>query len=123
MSKVQHFHSFLCILGLRFLEPMFGTDVCLFNSLHEEILFRQAKIFPKTIAFNFTRLEDHQIEALSTLKRLGGDGVITAFIIICIDYGRVDKRVILYTDMKEIAKRKELQLNIKKKEFDSNTST
>lgn len=60
------------------------------------------------------------MEALSTIKRLGGDAVITAFII-CVDYGRGDKRVFIYTDMEEIAKRKELHLNIKKKEFDSNT--
>jgi penicillin-binding protein-related factor A (putative recombinase) len=81
----------------------------------------EAKILPKPMAFNFNRLEDHQMEALSTIKRLGGDAVITAFII-CVDYGRGDKRVFIYTDMEEIAKRKELHLSIKKKEFDSNTS-
>ena len=90
-----------------------------FGMYNDKPLYWEAKMLPKPRAFNFSRLEDHQLEALSTIKGLGGDGVI-AVLIICVNYGRGDKRVFVFTDMEEIARRKELGLSIKKKEFDNN---
>lgn len=79
-------------------------------------LYWESKFLRKPEAFNFSRLEDHQIENLHKVQELlGGD---PAWFLIGVDFGRSDKRVFLFRDMEYIRKRKEDKDSILKKEFE-----
>ena len=79
-------------------------------------MYWEAKNLTKPGAFNFSRLEDHQIANLlfiqSTLKVPN-----YCLILIGVDFGRADKRVYVFKDMAYIDKRKKEKKSILKKEF------
>lgn len=81
-------------------------------------VYIESKFLPRVESFNFSRLEDHQIEALSKCQNLLGDKALV-LLLICVDFGRAEKRVYFYKDMKEIGDRKRNKKNILKKEFES----
>ncbi len=89
-----------------------------FGMYGSKALYWESKLLPKRMAFNFSRLEEHQLEALREIKALGGDAVVT-ILLICVNYGRGDKRVFVYDDVEELARRKENKLSIKAEEFDN----
>lgn len=78
----------------------------------------ESKWLKKPSAFNFTRLEDHQIENLIKAYEMLDDCL--SIFAIGVDYGRGDKRVFVWknSDLYHIKERKELKNNIHKKEFD-----
>jgi len=81
-------------------------------------VYIESKFLHKVESFNFSRLEDHQIDALSKCQNLLGKNALV-LLLICVDFGRAEKRVYFYKDMKEILNRKQEKRNILKKEFEA----
>lgn len=52
----------------------------------------EAKLLKKPMAFNFNRIESHQSYFLNEYKKSG----ILCYVIVCVDYGRADKRVFIF---------------------------
>ena len=78
-------------------------------------VYFESKYLREPSAFNWNRLEDHQIDSLLTCKKLLPDCL--ALFLICVDFGRADKRVFVFRDMDYINNRKQLKQSITKKEF------
>ena len=78
----------------------------------------ELKWLNKPQAFNFNRLEQHQIDNLIKTYEIMGDNVRACFIV-GIDYGRLDKRVFIFCNdqLYDIKKRKEEKKNLLKKDF------
>ena len=70
-------------------------------------------------AFQFSRLQDHQIENLLRFSKVEN---CVALFLIGVDFGRGDKRVFYWTDMDYIDERKRSSQSILKKEFLSLTN-
>lgn len=81
-------------------------------------VYIESKFLHRVESFNFSRLEDHQIEALSKCQNLLGENALV-LLLICVDFGRAEKRVYFYKDMKELQQRKNEKKSILKKEFES----
>lgn len=81
-------------------------------------VYWESKNLKKPQSFNFKRLEDHQIFNLLEIKNRLKDENHT-WLLICVDFGRADKRVFLFRDMEYINKRKTEKDSILKKEFES----
>lgn len=80
-------------------------------------VYWEAKNLKKAEAFNFNRLENHQINNLLTVQKLNPSSL--TLLLIAVDFGRADKRVFVFKDMDYINKRKENKESIKKKEFEN----
>lgn len=78
-------------------------------------VYWESKYMKSPSSFNFNRLEDHQIESLLKFKQSIPNCL--ALFLICIDFGRGDKRVFYFKDLDDIYKRKQEKRNILKKEF------
>ena len=78
-------------------------------------VYFESKFLKEPSAFNWNRLEDHQVEALLTCKKLLPNCL--ALFLICVDFGRSDKRVFVFRDIDYINNRKQLKQSITKKEF------
>lgn len=78
-------------------------------------VYWESKNLKKPQAFNFNDLQDHQINNLLMCKRLHSQS-LTLFLI-CVDYGRRDKRLFVFRDMEYIFNRKASKKSILKKEF------
>lgn len=78
-------------------------------------VYWESKFLKEPSSFNFNRLEDHQIESLMKFKKAIPDCL--SLFLICVDFGRGDKRVFYFKDLDEINKRKIEKKNIFKKEF------
>lgn len=80
----------------------------------------ELKHLNKPQAFNFSRLEQHQIDNLLKTYEIMGDNVRACFIV-GVEYSRLDKRAYVFCNeqLREIARRKKEKKNILKKEFDS----
>ena len=80
----------------------------------------ELKWMNKPQAFNFSRLEQHQIDNLLRTYEIMGDNARCMFII-GINYSRLDKRVFIFCNeqLKEIARRKKEKRNLLKKDFDN----
>ena len=78
-------------------------------------VYWEAKNLKKVEAFNFNRLEDHQIFNLLTIQQQLKQ--VHAWFIVCVDFGRADKRVFLFRDMDYINNRKKNKKRILKKEW------
>lgn len=80
-------------------------------------VYWESKNLKKPQSFNFKDLQPHQITNLEAVqKHLGGKAMV--LFLVCVDYGRMQKRVYVFKDMKYISARKAEQRNILKKEFD-----
>lgn len=77
----------------------------------------ESKWLKEPMAFNFTRLEDHQIENLIKAHEMV-DNCLAMFVI-GVDFGRGDKRVFIWKDkdLYYIQRRKQNKDNILKKEM------
>ena len=95
----------------------------LFGVYQGKGIYIETKYLPKPKSFNFHRLEDHQISSLLNIYNLdeNRNNLVSLFLIV-VNYGRGDKRVFYYKDMKEIDRRKRNKENILKKEFDISTN-
>lgn len=78
-------------------------------------VYFESKYIRNLSAFNWNRLEDHQIDALLACKHLLPDCLV--LFLICVDFGRADKRVFVFRDIDYINSRKQLKQSITKKEF------
>ena len=78
----------------------------------------ELKWMSKPQAFNFSRLEQHQIDNLIRTYEIMGDNARCMFIV-GIDYGRTDKRAYVFCNeqLYEIARRKKEKRNLLKKDF------
>lgn len=86
-------------------------------------VYIESKSLNKPQAFNFNRLENHQIDFLLKVYNTLGDKGLSLFLI-CVDFGRNDKRVFYWKneDLIKINERKINGDNILKKEFESLTN-
>ena len=96
----------------KFTKPFDGIGIVQGRSVYWE-----AKLLKKPLAFNFSRLEDHQIANLLSVQRLNKDAL--ALFLVCVQFARGDNRVFIFRDMEYINKRKTEKLSILKKEFES----
>jgi penicillin-binding protein-related factor A (putative recombinase) len=79
-------------------------------------IYWESKLIKKPQAFNFTRLEDHQIYNLMQVYKLAPDAI--PLFLICVQFARGDNRVFVFRDMPYIAQRKRDRISITKKEFE-----
>lgn len=79
-------------------------------------VYLESKFLRKPKAFNFNNLEPHQIENLLKCQTLLGNSAMVLFLI-CVDFGRADKRVYYFKNMNYIAKRKADKRSFLKKEL------
>lgn len=86
-----------------------------FGAVNGKPVYFESKYLSTVRAFNFNRLEDHQIENLLKLKELMPDALV--LFLICVDFGRGDKRVFFFRDMDYVNQRKMAKDSITKKEF------
>lgn len=84
-------------------------------------VYIESKFLHRVESFNFSRLENHQLEALLKCQNLLGEKALV-LLLICVDFGRAEKRVFFYKDMKEIENRKNNKKSILKKEFESSNN-
>ena len=80
-------------------------------------VYWESKNLKKPQSFSFKDLQIHQITNLEAVQRLMGAKALVLFLV-CVDYGRMQKRVYVFKDMKYISTRKAEQRNILKREFD-----
>lgn len=78
-------------------------------------VYFESKYLKEPSAFNWNRLEDHQVSSLQKCKRLLPDCL--AVFLICVDFGHADKRVFVFKDIDYIFNRKLEKRSITKKEF------
>ena len=78
-------------------------------------VYFESKFLKEPSAFNWSRLEDHQIENLLLCKKLLPDCL--ALFLVCVDFGRANKKVFVFRDMEYISNRKLSKKSITKKEF------
>lgn len=78
-------------------------------------VYFESKFLSEPRAFNFDRLEEHQLYSLLTFATLLPESL--SLFLICVDFGRNDKRVYVFRDMLYIKERKENKESITKKEF------
>lgn len=87
------------------------------NNIGHPVYF-ESKFLRKPQAFNFSRLEDHQIDALLKCSLLLDNNALILFLI-CVDFGRADKRVFFFRNMEYLNQRKINKQSITKKEFEN----
>lgn len=80
-------------------------------------VYWESKNLKKPQSFNFKDLQPHQISNLEAVQKHLGNSALTLFLV-CVDYGRMQKRVYVFRDMTYISARKLDARNILKKEFD-----
>lgn len=92
----------------------------IFGLYQGKFLALELKWLQKPQAFNFTRLEQHQIDNLIKSYEIMKDNSFCA-LVIGVDYGRNDKRVFVWSndELYKIRQRKEEGISILKKEFDT----
>lgn len=95
----------------RFSKPFDGFGIACGKSIYWE-----AKLLKKPQAFNFMRLEDHQIYNLLEVTKHNPDAV--ALFLVCVQFARGDNRIFVFRDMQYINQRKQSRDNILKKEFE-----
>ena len=86
-----------------------------FGIVNGKSIYWEAKFIHQPEAFNFHRLEDHQLRNLREIKSLNPDAI--CIVIIGVVFGRGDIRAFIFDDLDEIARRKEFNVSIKKKEW------
>jgi len=79
-------------------------------------VYWESKNLKKPQAFNFNDLKPHQIGNLLRIQDLMPTAL--CLFLVCVDYGRMQKRVFIFRDMQYVAKRKDEKRSILKKEFD-----
>lgn len=114
-------HTFTTQNGWCYKIPDVGFDLKPYDcfGFHNGMSYvMELKWLPKPQAFNFNRLEQHQIDNLIQTYEIMGDNVRACFII-GVEYSRMDKRAYVFTNeqLYEIRRRKENKENILKKEF------
>lgn len=88
-----------------------------FGMLDGTPIYFESKFLPKPMSFNLNRIEDHQIDNLLKISKLNND--IHCVIVLCVDWGRSDKRVFIFSNMEEIFKRRVEGKNFLKKELET----
>lgn len=68
-----------------------GIGSIIFNNELKFVCW-EAKYLKKPSAFNFNRIEEHQSYYLSEYSKTG----VLSFLILCVNYGRADKRVFIF---------------------------
>lgn len=86
-----------------------------FGILNGQSIYWEAKFLRRPEAFNFSRLEDHQLYHLKKIKELNPEAL--CLLIIGVVFGRGDIRVFIFDDLDEIAERKAKKESILKKEW------
>lgn len=86
-----------------------------FGVFHGRPVYWESKIIQNPKSFNFRRLEDHQIYNLKKVQELLPDALV--FFIVCVNFGRADKRAFVFKDMNYIDRRKTQKENILQKEW------
>ena len=79
-------------------------------------IYWDAQNLKKPEAFNFNDLQNHQIDNLRAISHLCKAAV--PLFLVCVDYGRMNKKVFVFKDMDYIFQRKVDKKSILKKEFD-----
>jgi len=79
-------------------------------------VYWEAKNLKKPSSFSFKDLQPHQIANLKRIQELAPQTI--CLFLICVDYGRADKRIFVFKDMAYCDLRKGECRNILKKEFD-----
>jgi len=78
-------------------------------------VYWESKNLKRPEAFNFNDLQQHQIDNLRAIAHLSKN-VIPIFFV-CVDFGRMQKRMYFFRDMDYVYKRKLEKRNILKKEW------
>ena len=81
-------------------------------------VYIESKFLKEPKAFNLSRLENHQLDALLKCRKLCPDA--RCYLLIGVVFGRGDIRVFYFDDLDEIKRRKDSHQSILKKEFLSN---
>lgn len=85
-----------------------------FGRYKDQAVYWEAKFLPEVRSFNFSRLEDHQLEGLKEVSKIKNS---LSLFLIGVNFGRSDIRVFIFRDLDYIEKRKKEKDSIFKKEF------
>jgi penicillin-binding protein-related factor A (putative recombinase) len=94
------------------LKPFDGIALFKGNAIYWE-----AKLLKEVKAFNFTRLEDHQIANLQQVAAQNTPNILPLFLVV-VAFGRLDKRLYIFRDMQYIGERKLQKRSILKGEWE-----
>lgn len=97
--------------------PFDGLGVLVAKGGFSLPVYWESKNLKKPQSFNFNDLQPHQITNLEAVQKHLKENALV-LLLICVDYGRMQKRVYVFKDMKYISERKLEKRNILKKEFD-----
>lgn len=78
-------------------------------------VYWEAKFLKEPMAFNWKRLEDHQLRNLKEIQSLNPDAICV--VVIGVVFGRGDIRVFVFDDLDDVEKRKVLSKSVMKKEW------
>ena len=78
-------------------------------------VYWESKNLKRPEAFNFNDLQQHQIDSLRAIAHLSKN--VMPFFLVCVDFGRAEKRVYAWRDMDYLFQRKAEKRNILKKEW------
>jgi penicillin-binding protein-related factor A (putative recombinase) len=87
----------------------------LFGALNGKPLYIEAKYMNTAESFNLKKIEDHQISSLLEFKEAVSDSV--CWVVLGVNWGRADKRVYVFSDIKELSLRRKEGKNVLKKEL------
>ena len=87
----------------------------IFGICNQRPVYIESKFLKEPKAFNFDRLEDHQLESLIKCKR--SCPYARCYLLIGVVFGRGDIRVFYFEDLDYIYLRKTSKMSITKKEF------
>lgn len=95
-----------------------------FGVVKDKCIYVESKLLKEPSAFNFNRLEDHQIANLLAISKTPAalNGSAVPLFLICVNYGTAKKRVYYFKDMQYLFDRKLAKRSITKKEFDSRSN-
>lgn len=102
-----HLKGVICFDGIGVFKPADADGIP---------IYWEAKNLKKPSAFNFNDLQPHQIDNLKAISHLCSTAM--TLLLVCVDYGRMSKRVYVFRDMDYIFQRKLDKRSILKKEFD-----
>jgi len=80
-------------------------------------IYIESKAMNKMQSFNLGKIRDHQIKSLVDIKKLNPDAICG--IALSVNCGRAKHRLYLWTDVEEIARRRDNKENFKKTELET----
>lgn len=99
-------HGLLAFDGFGIYKPADGEGIA---------VYWESKNLKRPESFNFNDLQQHQIDNLRAIAHLSKN--VMPLFLVCVDFGRAEKRVYFWRDMDYIYQRKLEKRNILKKEW------